>query len=97
MTPASVQKEANTTANMWLRHPAYKMTLAALQKGADADGDGLIDAEEFKTLLKDSGYGGAAYASLFARIDADGDGKLTEAEIKLLSQGATTLGGGHVG
>ena len=49
------------------------------------------------TLLKESGYGGSAYAQLFARIDADGDGKLTEAEIKLLSQGKAEMGGGRVG
>jgi hypothetical protein len=97
VTPESVKKDANLAAQMWLRHPAYRMTLTALQKGADANDDGLIDTEEFKTLLKDAGYKGGAAEALFARIDKDGDGVLTEAEIKMLSQGKTEMGGGHVG
>ena len=76
---------------MWLKHPAYKMTLASTQKGVDANNDGLIDKDEFKDLLAASGYKGAAAAALFASIDKDGDGTLTEAEIKLLSQGSSTL------
>lgn len=88
---AMVEKDAAITAQMWLQHPAYKMTLAATQKGVDANNDGLIDKNEFKDLLAASGYKGAAAADLFAQIDKDGDGTLTEAEIKLLSQGSVTL------
>ena len=71
-----VEKDAKINANMWLRHPAYKMTLASAREGADADGDGLIDREEFKALLQASGYTGGAIQKIFATIDADGDGQV---------------------
>ena len=91
VTREDIEKDAKVNAKMWLRHPAYKMTLASAREGADADGDGLIDREEFKALLQASGYSGGAIQKIFAQIDADGDGQLTEAEIKKLSQGSATL------
>ena len=38
-TNATTEKEAQVAADMWLRHPAYKMTLAAVQQGVDANND----------------------------------------------------------
>jgi hypothetical protein len=87
----TVQADAALAAKMWLKHPSYKMTLAATQQGVDVNNDGLIDKDEFKELLAASGYRGAAAAELFRQMDKDGDGTLTEAEIKLLSQGSATL------
>ena len=94
VTRADVEADAHVTSQMWLKHPAYKMTLASVQQGADADNDGLINAQEFRDLLDASGYTGAGAAALFSQIDADGDGQLTEAEIKMLSQGKATLTSG---
>ena len=91
VTEQTAAADAQLAANMWLKHPAYKMTLVSTQAGADADNDGLIDKEEFKALLSAAGYKGGSAQALFAQIDADGDGKLTDAEIKLLSQGSSTL------
>ena len=94
VTPEVVAHHAAVTASMWIKHPAYKMTLASVQQGVDANNDGLIDTEEFKALLEAAGYKGGGAAALFAQIDADGDGTLTEAEIKLLSQDQATLTSG---
>ena len=91
VTESTIKSEANLASQMWLKHPAYKITLASLQKGADANNDGVIDHDEFKGLLASSGYTGSSADALFASIDSDGDGKLTEAEIKMLSQGSSTL------
>ena len=96
VTAETINDEARLAAKLWIRHPAYKMTLASSQKGADADGDGVIDQQEFRDLLAQSGYKGTNVNNIFAEIDADGDGKLTEAEIKLLSQGKATLQSGKV-
>jgi hypothetical protein len=91
VTQASVNEDARIAANMWMKAPANKMTIASVQQGVDADGDGQIDKTEFKELLRASGYTGKEAAALFAKIDKDGDGTLTQAEIKLLSQGSATL------
>ena len=76
---------AENIAAAWLAHPANKLQLPGLQKAADADGDGLINQEEFKDLLKAAGSGSDA-SLLFAQMDADGDGVLDEAEIRALGQ-----------
>ena len=89
-----VAADAKVYSQMWLKHPAYKVTLASSQKDADKDGDGMIDQNEFDTLMASSGFTGSNTAALFASIDADGDGVLTAAEIKKLSQGSDTLGSG---
>jgi len=96
VTPATSASDGKGVAQVWMRHPAYKMTLASSQRGADANDDGVIDHDEFRSLLSSSGYTGSKAAELFAKIDADGDGKLTEAEIKQLSQGQATLKSGKV-
>ena len=91
VTRETTEADAQLFAQMWLKHPAYRMMLPSTHKAADTDGDGQISAEEFKTMLSDSGYTGASAASIFQQIDKDGDGQLTEAEIKMLSQGSDTL------
>ena len=96
VTQATAEEDARCAKNMWLRHPANKMTLAAVQKDVDANNDGLIDQDEFRSLLGVAGYTGGNADALFSQIDADGDGKLTEAEIKILSQGKDTLASGKV-
>ena len=87
VTKETADSDAQLAAQMWLKHPAYKMTLASSRKDADVNNDGLIDQQEFRDLLQSTGYHGGNSDALFAKIDADGDGKLTEAEIKFLSQG----------
>ena len=79
-------EEANNVSAAWLKHPANRLQLPGLQKAHDTDGDGLIDTEEFKSLLKAAGSSADA-SILFEAMDADGDdGVLTEAEIKALGQ-----------
>ena len=87
VTPAHIEKDAKLYASMWLRHPAYKMTLDAVQKIADTNDDGEIDRQEFRTLLQASGYTGGTADALFTSIDVDQSGTLTKAEIKALHQG----------
>lgn len=95
-TKEKIEADAKLTADMWIRAPPNKMTLASVQTGVDANNDGLIDTDEFKQLLQASGYKGGNADAIFAQIDADGDGTLTEAEIKLLSQGSSTLKSGKM-
>lgn len=88
-TTEKIVADANNTAQAWLNHPANKMQLPSLQKAHDEDGDGLIDASEFKSLLTAAGAGQGVNASiLFDQMDSDGDGVLTEDEIKALGQDA---------
>ena len=94
VTPEMIEADAHLTSQMWVKHPAYKVSLPTLQKEADANDDGVIDADEFKAMLQSSGYKSVSAAALFSSIDADGDGKLTEAEIKMLHQGGATLTSG---
>lgn len=87
VTPALVEKDAKLFADMWLRHPAYKMTLDSVQKVADTNADGEIDRQEFRMLLQASGYTGGTADALFTQIDVDQSGTLTKGEIKALHQG----------
>ena len=86
VTDDTIVDNASSTAAAWMKHPANKMQLPSLQKHHDTDGDGLIDKDEFKTLLADAGAAGADASALFNAMDVDGDGVLTEAEIKALGQ-----------
>ena len=89
-TAETIVADANSTAQAWLKHPANAMQLPSLQKAHDEDGDGLIDANEFKSLLTAAGAGTGVNASiLFDQMDSDGDGVLTEEEIKALGQDAS--------
>ena len=54
-------------------------------KLADASGDGLIDANEFKDLMAAAGAIGDS-GRIFAEIDKDGDGVLTADEVRLLAE-----------
>ena len=89
VTYAATVADASTAANMWLKHPAYKMTLASTLSTADANQDGQIDRREFASLLSTAGYKGSSAETLFAQLDKDGDGSLTAGELKFLSQGKT--------
>ena len=77
--------EATNVAQAWMAHPANKMQLKSFQAAHDTDGDGLIDADEFKKLLAAAGSRSNAEA-LFNAMDKDGDGVLTADEIKALGQ-----------
>ena len=85
MSTASIQADAGTCAHEWLKHPANKLQLTALQAQFDVDGDG-IEQHEFENLLRAAGSKADA-GLLFTQIDADGDGVLSEDEIKALGQG----------
>ena len=73
---------------MWLTNPQNKMSLPSNNAIADADGDGLLDADEFKALFDLDGDGNisaheaAKAAKLFAMVDKDGDGQLDIEELK---------------
>lgn len=78
---------AKAVAMTWLSSPGNKMQLNHLLTGADKDGDGTIDKDEFKELLASTGGGkltDAQTKDLFAEFDADGDGELTALEIQQL-------------
>ena len=85
VTPETIVDDATSVAQAWMKRPVNKMQLTSLQKEHDTDGDGLIDQQEFQSLLKAAGSGTDA-AILFDAMDTDGDGVLTEAEIKALGQ-----------
>jgi Ca2+-binding EF-hand superfamily protein len=58
----------------------------------DADGDGVIDRAELKTLLVDAGIGNAltrwAWAKgILTALDADGDGGISWAEFQAVAKG----------
>ena len=65
-----------------------KMSLPHNNKLADADGDGLVDKEEFQKMFDLDGDGNVGQgemekaAKMFAMADKDGDGQLTAEEIK---------------
>ena len=84
VSPASIHAAASTVAREWLKHPANKLQLTALQAQFDVDGDG-IEQHEFKDLLRAAGSKADADL-LFEQIDADGDGKLSKDEIKALGR-----------
>ena len=88
----TILEDSTSTAQAWLKHPANKMQLKSFQKAHDTDGDGLIDASEFKQLLKAAGSSANADVML-AAMDADGDGVLDAEEIKALGQGQAVLRG----
>jgi len=79
----ATEEVAKRTATQWLSNPTNKMQLPSSVTAADADGDGLIDKEEFATLLAQAG-GRGNVEKLFAEVDADGDGELTMEELKRL-------------
>lgn len=54
---------------------AAALILPAAAHAMDADGDGLVSAEEFQAALPD------AAAGTFQQIDADGDGMLNSDEV----------------
>jgi Ca2+-binding EF-hand superfamily protein len=58
----------------------------------DADGDGVISADELKVLLKDAGIGSgltrwAWVKGIIAEVDTDGDGGISWAEFKAVFEG----------
>ena len=85
VTNDTINDDATSVAQAWMKRPENKMQLPSMQRVHDADGDGVIDQSEFKELLKAAGSGTDA-SILFNAMDADGDGVLTEAEIKALGQ-----------
>lgn len=87
VTPSTAASDARVTAGSWVRHPSYKITLLGTQKMVDANNDGLIDRNEFTSLLRSSGYMGDNMNALWATLDKDNSGHITAGELKLLSQG----------
>ena len=85
-----VAADAKVYSQMWLKHPAYKVTLASSQKDADKDGDGMIDQNEFDTLMASSGFTGSNTAALFASIDADGGKPLVLSSSMAIVRAAST-------
>ena len=79
---------AARAAQMWLSNPLNKFSLPSVNKTVDADGDGLLDKDEFAGLFDLDGDGvidakeAAKARALFAMVDKDGDGQLTEEELK---------------
>ena len=71
--------------------PTNKLSLPNYNQAADADGDGLVDSEEFRNLFDLDGDGNVdaeeakKAAKLFAMVDKDGDGQLTQEELKQLA------------
>ena len=92
--PPFVEGATNTpdmaarAAQMWLSNPLNKFSLPSVNKTVDADGDGLLDKDEFAGLFDLDGDGvidaneAAKARALFAMVDKDGDGQLTEEELK---------------
>eukprot|EP00325_Prymnesiales_sp_UTEX-LB-985_P028017 CAMPEP_0174728578 /NCGR_PEP_ID=MMETSP1094-20130205/51969_1 /TAXON_ID=156173 /ORGANISM="Chrysochromulina brevifilum, Strain UTEX LB 985" /LENGTH=115 /DNA_ID=CAMNT_0015930529 /DNA_START=25 /DNA_END=372 /DNA_ORIENTATION=+ len=95
VTASTISTDAKIAAGMWLNHPAYTMTLSASRQAADTNQDGMIDRQEFRSLMQNSGYKGSSADVIFQSIDKDGDGKLTESEIRYLSQGQRMLAQGR--
>ena len=87
----STEDAAARTAQMWLSNPLNRFSLPSVNKAADADGDGLLDKDEFAGLFDLDGDGQVSAAeaakakALFAMVDKDGDGQLTEEELKQVS------------
>jgi len=86
VVPLSQKAEAlgAGAAKLWKLNASNNMTLPTHITHADEDGDGTIDIQEFKELLKKSGGNTANFEQLFAKIDKDGDGELTAEEISTL-------------
>ena len=80
-----LDKLAAEAARAWKSCPTNAMQLKDNLQDADADGDGLIDKEEFKNLLANSGAMNADAAMLFSMADKDGDGELTQLELQALA------------
>jgi hypothetical protein len=84
----TTEESAKVAARGWLANPTNKMSLPENNKGADADGDGLVSSKEFAQMFDLDGDGNlsqhelAKAAKLFAMVDKDGDGQLTEEELK---------------
>ena len=84
----STEDMASRAAQMWLSNPLNKFSLPSVNKAVDADGDGLLDKDEFAGLFDLDGDGvvdaneAAKARALFAMVDKDGDGQLTEEELK---------------
>ena len=81
-----IEALAYETARAWKSCPQNSMQLKDKLQEADADGDGLIDKNEFANLLANSGAKNADAALLFSMADKDGDGELTQAELQALAE-----------
>ena len=83
----STEESAKRAALMWKSVPTNMLQLPDHVRKADGDGDGLINKDEFKELMRQTtkNLGEKEMKRLFAQIDADGDGELTMAELKKLS------------
>lgn len=84
----STEDLATRAAQMWLSNPLNKFSLPTVNAAVDADGDGLLDKDEFAGLFDLDGDGvvdaneRAKARALFATVDKDGDGQLTKEELK---------------
>ena len=58
---------AKKTAELWMSSKTNLMQLPSQLKAADASGDGVIDQEEFKTLMEQVGGGGDSQ-KIFAEV-----------------------------
>ena len=83
----TTEQLAARAAKIWKSVPTNSMQLNSNVELADADGDGLIDQDEFQSLLEAAGAMGLTIdqaKKLFAQADKDGDGELTMEELKTL-------------
>ena len=87
----SAKVSAVRAAAMWMNLVTNKLSLPHNNEVADADGDGMLDAEEFQALFDLDGDGDisehekAKAYKMFAMVDKDGDGQLTQEELKQLA------------
>ena len=61
---------AAKTAKLWMTNKANQMQLPAQLAAADASGDGVIDQQEFRTLMDQAGASGDAQ-KIFAEVSAE--------------------------
>lgn len=63
---------------------AVTATADAMFEAVDENGDGLISADEYRTMIEAWNGNGAAAGAIFPLLDAEGDGRLSREEFTAL-------------